>query len=352
MVRIDFVNEIAKSKLANTDGKGRNVEGFRPWGVKWGKEAKTDSHQLGDRRMLMRCIPLNRSAADKKKRADLHLWPIGSFVQIKLGNGGDQVIPVFQRKQQSHAHNKWLGNSLPLDLTGYIPDLNNPLQIYISSKEVIEQASEGGEGLLGSYAVHTAICEYIDPDTLYYQLMGKSEGGDILMPKLSLRSGKKMLKECISNNTITLDSDDEEGGGDSEDDFLTFSLLCHASKKCIETPVRGQCCTHLQCFDLRNYLITNKVVSAGRWRCPNCENFVSVRDLVHCGLFQAILDDLREQIVVGVRDRVCVKADGSWYLLVENKVRNRKSGITADTASSAIEANDSKATEPDVIELV
>ena len=106
-----------------------------------------------------------------------------------------------------------------------------------------------------------------------------------------------------------------------ESDFLTFSLLDTISNRLIEIPVRGQQCTHLQCFDLRNYLTTNTIVSWGRWRCPCCELFVSVRDLVHCGLFQAILDDVGDQIVAGVRDSALVKSDGTWQF-VENKKSN------------------------------
>jgi len=338
MVSIDFRQEISKSTSANRDGKGRSVQGFRPWGVRWGK-APPDSHQLGDRRLIMRCVPLHRTPKEEKKRADMHLWPLGSFVQIKFASGCDQVIPVIQRKQQSHDHSKWLGNCRPLDLTKYVTGSGTdyPLEITICTKEVIESGFEKRrEVLINSYAVNVAICEYTPPDDLYNQLMGKAEGGEVLMPKLSLRSAKRMLKECIVNNTISLDSDEEEGDGkDSESDFLTFSLLCHASMTKIETPVRGQLCTHLQCFDLRNYLYTNNIVSAGRWRCPYCEKFVSVRDLVHCGLFQAILDDLDDKIVPGVRDNVCVKADGTWQLLGENKLRHKKSSSKAEAGASA-----------------
>jgi hypothetical protein len=287
----------------------------------------------------MRCVPLRRTPKEEKKRADMHLWPLGSFVQIKFASGCDQVIPVIQRKQQSHDHSKWLGNCRPLDLTKYVTGSGTdyPLEITICTKEVIESGFEKRrEVLINSYAVNVAICEYTPPDDLYNQLMGKAEGGEVLMPKLSLRSAKRMLKECIVNNTISLDSDEEEGDGkDSESDFLTFSLLCHASMTKIETPVRGQLCTHLQCFDLRNYLYTNNIVSAGRWRCPYCEKFVSVRDLVHCGLFQAILDDLDDKIVPGVRDNVCVKADGTWQLLGENKLRHKKSSSKAEAGASA-----------------
>ena len=335
MVSIDFRQEISRATSAKTDGKGRRIEGFRPWNIKWG-QPPPDNPKLGDRRVIMRCLPLRRIAADEEKRADIHLWPRGSFVQIKIGNACDQVVRVIQRKQQSHDHSKWLGNSRHLDLTQYVADTNHPMEIKICSKEIIEGSSDGAEALMNSYAINVAVCEYTPPGDLYDQLMGKAEGGDVIMPKLSLRSAKRMLKECIANNTISLDSDEEEGNEkESESDFLTFSLLCHASKKCIETPVRGQSCSHLQCFDLRNYLNTNSVVCAKRWKCPYCEKFVSIRDLVHCGLFQAILDDVGDKIVPGVRDNVRVNADGTWVLLGENKLRYKRSSSAAEADASA-----------------
>jgi hypothetical protein len=263
----------------------------------------------------MRCLPLCRTAKEKKSKADGHVWPRGSFVQIKRGkNEQIIVIPVTQRKQQSHDHSKWIGNSIPLDLTRYIIDTRSPLDIKICCAEVIAANERGG--LENNYAVHVAVCEYTEPDILCDQLIGKTEG-QVIMPMLSLRSAKRKLKEYIADNTIAIDSDDECDDADSkkesESDFLTFSLLDTISNRLIEIPVRGQKCTHLQCFDLRNYLTTNTIVSGGRWRCPCCELFVSVRDLVHCGLFQAILDDVGDQIVAGVRDSVLVKSDGTWH---------------------------------------
>lgn len=75
-----------------------------------------------------------------------------------------------------------------------------------------------------------------------------------------------------------------------------------------------------------------------------CESFVSVRDLVHCGLFQTMLDTVGSQ-VSSARDKVSWQADGSWKLLEENKLRystKRKIG------SSSIAA----AKDDDVIELL
>ena len=54
-----------------------------------------------------------------------------------------------------------------------------------------------------------------------------------------------------------------------------------------------------------NFLFLFSKVYGGRWRCGVCENILSVRDLVHCGLFQAMLDEYRGS-VSGSRDKVSV----------------------------------------------
>ncbi len=54
-----------------------------------------------------------------------------------------------------------------------------------------------------------------------------------------------------------------------------------------------------------------------------CEDFVSVRDLVRCGLFQSMIDAVGEQISAS-RDRVLFHSDGTWRLL-ESKSRSTTS---------------------------
>jgi hypothetical protein len=197
-----------------------------------------------------------------------------------------------------------------------------------------------GSLLSGSYALHAAICEYVSPDDLYDMLMGKKAGGDCLIPTLSERSAKIIAMEYVSNQTVALeDSDDEDGSvkmtNESESNSLTFSLLCPIQKTPMETPVRGRNCKHMQCFDLKNFLRINEHVSGGRWRCGNCENFISVRDLILCGLFQAMIDKYKGQIS-GIRDKVSLESDGSYSLKDENKLRYASKKTTAASAGEEI----------------
>ncbi|KAL3797649.1 hypothetical protein HJC23_013481 [Cyclotella cryptica] len=336
-------------------------------GVKWGELATPDPsgsrirdhYKTGDTRLIIRTLPLFRTSKDIKKRADTHIWPQGTVVQLGGKSGGslsdEFIVPITQRRQEKHDEKSWKGMSHILDLTKYA-NPQHPLSIKLSSCEVVESVQNpascvGGSLLSGSYAVHAAICKYVSPDDLFDMLMGLKDGGDILIPTLSERSAKVIAKDYVANQTVALiDSDDEDSGNKSSDESnsLTFSLLCPIQRTPMETPVRGRNCKHLQCFDLKNFLRINESISGGRWRCGNCEDFLSVRDLVHCGLFQAMIDKYKGQIS-GIRDKVSLQSDGSFSLKDENKLRyaNKKGG----GASKSEQSHTSAASSEVIIDL-
>jgi hypothetical protein len=306
-------------------------------------------------------LPLQRSPKDVKKRADGHLWPKGTFLQFKRGEN-EKVLRINQRKQQSHDLSEWKGMSHPFDLTNEVTNTKVSFDIKMCAKEEVENSSPNDGvsrgSLAGSYALHIAVCEYVSPDDLYDELMGNSPGGVVTIPKISLRSGKKRAKEYIASQMVSMiDSDDEDDAPENAQEecrSLTFSLLCPISKTAMRTPVRGRHCKHMQCFDLKNFLHSNERMSGGRWRCGACESFVSVRDLVHCGLFQAMVDTLGDQ-VSGARDKVSIRPDGTWKLMDENKLRyskQKRGGSSAATKTeNDVQTND-KSAELEVIELL
>ena len=66
---------------------------------------------------------------------------------------------------------------------------------------------------------------------------------------------------------------------------ITITLMCPITKTRIRQPIRGKNCTHLQCFDLANYVKSNYTLR--KWRCPLCNKpTLSIR---RCPLFQALL---------------------------------------------------------------
>lgn len=97
-----------------------------------------------------------------------------------------------------------------------------------------------------------------------------------VLPKQMLKE-VKVLSEEQSKNKVTeliftskLESTGEEVYAEGSD---RCRLICPITLSRLETPVRGHRCRHLQCFDLKAYLISNLRMAAfnQRWRCPVCD---------------------------------------------------------------------------------
>lgn len=172
-------------------------------------------------------------------------------------------------------------------MTVEVVNTNVPFELKLCCNEIVENAATNDNApkgtLKGSFALNVSICEYVTPDDLYDQLMGK-KAGDVIIPRISLRSAKKMAKEYLANQSksmIGIDDSDDEGDSSNKDhpSSLTFSLIDPSSRKALQTPVRGRQCKHLQCFDLKNFLHANSNLGGGRWRC--LVSFLDYVEVIH-----------------------------------------------------------------------
>ena len=214
------------------------------------------------------------------------------------------------------------------------------------SEILVTKGDHGSEdpATVGSYGIHVAICEYVDPDRLFDELTRKKVGRFVI-PALSLESVKQKAIEYLKQQAVlNVDSDSEDDEGCKNSDCHVFSLLCPIGKTVIETPVRGRYCGHLHCFDLRNFLHANKNPSVGRWRCGVCQRFLSCEDLVRCGLVDAMLDDLRAD-VSSTRHKVSFLNDGSWKLMEQKQKKVTKAETLLESVNSA------ERCDPEVIDL-
>ena len=78
-----------------------------------------------------------------------------------------------------------------------------------------------------------------------------------------------------------------------------------------------------KCFDLRNFIDTNKCVSYNRWRCASCEKFVSLQNLQICGLTSHLLKEFKTS-TSSERDRIEYSSDGRYKLLEQQVSRHKK----------------------------
>eukprot|EP00439_Symbiodinium_sp_Y106_P016819 s1548_g2.t1 len=67
----------------------------------------------------------------------------------------------------------------------------------------------------------------------------------------------------------------------------------------IHTPVRGERCAHLQCFDLKAYIEINKNMAAfnKRWTCPVCGLLCKPSDLFLDMYMLTILEKTEDSVI-------------------------------------------------------
>ncbi|KAI1722548.1 PINIT domain-containing protein [Ditylenchus destructor] len=103
-------------------------------------------------------------------------------------------------------------------------------------------------------------------------------------------------------------TDDDDG---IEMDTLKISLLCPLMRTPIKIPVRAADCTHLQSFDLTNYLMMCEKRPV--WKCPVCDNNALYSKLIIDEYFQTLL----KSVGPSVEDVELLK-DGTWRIMKED----------------------------------
>jgi len=191
--------------------------------LSWGN-IKSDALKDGDCSVLLRMLPLHSHGTDK--RADCHLWPKGTFLQV---NG--KAVRLSQRKQQTHDDNLWKGMCKHVDVTEHIADTKQVTRIQICCYD--DQP----------YLFYLALCKFRSADAVYDILM---KPGLAAIQKLSREESLRKAVTSMTGKMVILDDSDDEFGDHDGDTKLVFSLICPLSKTLIQTPVRGKTCKHWQ----------------------------------------------------------------------------------------------------------
>jgi hypothetical protein len=189
----------------------------------------------GESRLILRMLPLQ---AQSKKRADCHLWPKGTYCAID----GGAAQRLYQRKQQSHAHDKWLGMCKHLDMTSVIPAPNRTTPE--TTTHALKVACLDAE----RYFFCISICTFQHADTITSSLLHPSEGTQPYLQKLtleeSIQKAMALITQPINLDDLMSDGDDDAPAEDVG--RLVFTLTCPLSKALMKIPVRGRCCKHWQ----------------------------------------------------------------------------------------------------------
>ena len=198
------------------------------WGLITDKKYET-----GETRLLFIMIPRDPPS---KKRADGHIWPKGTFLQlttIEKEQRKNIRIRLAQRKQESHDHGIWKGMCKILDLTCYVAEPNGPIKL---------------EGITYDDEIYFGCVVYAkfrSPKLVYDILMEKTSPAPISF--LTAEEGEIKAIGFASSIMVVLDSDHEPESGEEEElGKFIFSLTDASSMKLMSTPVRGINCKHFQ----------------------------------------------------------------------------------------------------------
>eukprot|EP00536_Pseudo-nitzschia_multiseries_P010751 jgi/Psemu1/289265/fgenesh1_pg.338_\ len=297
-------------------------------------------------RVLIRMLPLDLSKQEYggKNRADVHIWPKGTYLQIHAAPSArtsPQPLVLTQRKQQSHKYSKWLGVCKHADVTSLLHSVwsSTTTSLKASSSSTVELGCYDPE----IYLFSLALCSYRTPTTLSNMLC-KSLAVNTLTPVLKKASLEEMYaraKRKMETNEVMLidDSDNDESQQKSntpkELRRIPFSIQDPLTMAKLKIPVRGVDCSHIACFDLLSFLVINKSAGGQRWKCGRCENFTSHQDLEYCALTAKAVKLFGDKIT-NLQHNVEFREDKSMVLC--KPVRSHQERAKAKKAAAAAAA--------------
>jgi len=119
------------------------------------------------------------------------------------------------------------------------------------------------------------------------------------------------------------------GGDEVEARVCKASLRCPLSRLLPDTPVRGLNCMHIQCFDLRAFVLLQEKAKSNRWHCPICG--LMVLTVTADKYMEEVVRKAKEEVA----DTVEFRADGSYVLIpdledeevLESRADKRRAGL-------------------------
>ncbi|KDO34250.1 hypothetical protein SPRG_19081 [Saprolegnia parasitica CBS 223.65] len=110
-----------------------------------------------------------------------------------------------------------------------------------------------------------------------------------LLVQRVVRESLDSLVETVIQNSTNITYEDakqtviQSFGNDDDDDIVAMctmlSVRCPLSLGVIQLPARGLRCQHLQCFDLKTFLMFNKSARSRAWKCIVCHKFIPLNEL-------------------------------------------------------------------------
>ena len=89
---------------------------------------------------------------------------------------------------------------------------------------------------------------------------------------------------------------------------MEISLIDPLSKGIIDIPVRGINCQHLDCFSLKNYLMSIDSSKPRHWKCPICRSLAN--ELQIDGFIREVLEFYGHAPNI---EKFLIDQEGNWF---------------------------------------
>ncbi|KAF4033221.1 MIZ/SP-RING zinc finger [Phytophthora infestans] len=232
------------------------------------RDPKPGSMTPGALELQLRCF------AVKEDLAAGHCWPAST--QLSVNGFG---VPITQRAPPGHSNPSKVLRELPANIFQYSRVGRNVVDVRTTANPTL-------------FGFMVQIVEVRNINDLVNEVKDAS---------------KNLTYEGAKQEVI------KSFGSEDEDDVVAtvtmLSVRCPLGLCVINLPARGIHCKHLQCFDLKTFMIFSKKARSKAWRCTVCYQFIKATDLRIDPYLKKLLaevegeDDLEE---------VEIFPDGSW----------------------------------------
>ncbi|RAW33750.1 hypothetical protein PC110_g9926 [Phytophthora cactorum] len=270
------------------------------------RDTKPGSMTPGSLELQLRCF------AVKEDLAAGHCWPAST--QLSVNGFG---VPITQRAPPGHANPSKVLRELPANIFQYSRVGRNVVDIRTTENPSV-------------FGFMVQIVEVRNINDLVDEVKEAS---------------KNLTYEGAKQEVI------KSFGSEDEDDVVAtvtmLSVRCPLGLCVINLPARGIHCKHLQCFDLKTFMMFSKKARSKAWRCTVCYQFIKASDLRIDPYLKKLLAEVEGEDEL---EEVEIFPDGSWKRRLEEelvpeppakKVKAEQTetvGVSTNTSTAAVAA--------------
>ncbi|KAG9410178.1 hypothetical protein AC1031_018208 [Aphanomyces cochlioides] len=122
-------------------------------------------------------------------------------------------------------------------------------------------------------------------------------------------------------------------GSEDDDDVVAtctmLSVRCPLGLCVIDLPVRGINCQHLQCFDLKTFLMFNRSARSRAWKCIVCHKFIAMSDLRIDPYLKQLLREVADDEEL---EEVEIFPDATWKKRIVEDEKEKKPKVEETAA--------------------